>query len=93
MVPPDAPRGQDPSGGFHRGPTGHDNPGVADPSASVTEFRVTARSRAREDLLWYMRHADALARWPVLSEPWAQRLEHHRLNPDDERAGTRTAAE
>ncbi len=38
-----------------------------------------ARSRARAELLWYLRHADALARWPVLSQPWAQRIEHRRL--------------
>lgn len=45
-----------------------------------------ARSRARADLIWYLRHADALARWPVLSEPWAQRIERRRLDPDaDER--------
>lgn len=42
-----------------------------------------ARSRARAELLWYMRHADALARWPVLAEPWALRAERRRL----ERAG------
>jgi hypothetical protein len=41
-----------------------------------------ARSRARADLIWYLRHADALARWPVLTEPWAQRIERHRLDPD-----------
>jgi len=38
-----------------------------------------ARSRSRPDLLWYLRHADALARWPVLAEPWAQRVERRRL--------------
>lgn len=58
----------------------------------MTEFRVTARSRAREDLLWYMRHADALARWPVLAEPWAQHIEHRRLNPDDQAAAPRPRA-
>lgn len=41
-----------------------------------------ARSRARADLIWYLRHADALARWPVLTEPWAQRIELRRLDPD-----------
>lgn len=40
-----------------------------------------ARSRSRPDLLWYLRHADALARWPVLAEPWAQRVERRRLEP------------
>lgn len=43
-----------------------------------------ARSRARADLLWYMRHADALARWPVLAEPWAQEIERRRVGPEDE---------
>ncbi len=39
-----------------------------------------ARSRARAELLWYIRHAAALARWPVLAEPWAQRVEQRRLD-------------
>ena len=39
------------------------------------------RMRARAELLWYLRHADALARWPVLAEPWAQRIERRRLEP------------
>ena len=43
-----------------------------------------ARSRARADLVWYLRHADALARWPVLSEPWAQNIERRRLDPSGE---------
>jgi hypothetical protein len=43
------------------------------------------RLRARADLLWYLRHADALARWPVLTEEWAQRVEHRRLAPDERR--------
>ena len=46
-----------------------------------------ARSRARADLLWYLRHADALARWPVLAEAWAQRIELRRLGPPDGRRG------
>jgi hypothetical protein len=41
------------------------------------------RLRARADLLWYLRHADALARWPVLGEEWAQQVEHRRLAPDE----------
>ena len=40
------------------------------------------RLRARAELLWYLRHADALARWPVLAEPWAQRIERRRVDPD-----------
>jgi hypothetical protein len=45
------------------------------------------RLRARADLLWYLRHADALARWPVLREEWAQRVELRRLAPEGERRG------
>jgi hypothetical protein len=41
------------------------------------------RLRARADLIWYLRHADALARWPVLGEAWAQRIELRRLAPED----------
>lgn len=41
------------------------------------------RLRARADLVWYLRHADALARWPALAEPWAQRIEARRLAPRD----------
>ena len=29
-----------------------------------------------------MRHADALARWPILDEPWARRIEARRLGVD-----------
>jgi hypothetical protein len=43
------------------------------------------RLRARADLLWYLRHADALARWPVLREEWAQRVELRRLAPEERR--------
>jgi hypothetical protein len=28
----------------------------------------------------HIRHAEILARWPVLAEPWAQRVETGRLN-------------
>lgn len=38
----------------------------------------TARDRARPELLWYIRHEEALGRWPVLDEPWAQRIEDRR---------------
>jgi hypothetical protein len=41
------------------------------------------RTRARAELLWYLRHADALARWPVLQEAWAEAIEARRLRPRD----------
>jgi len=45
----------------------------------------TARDRARAEHLWYMRHEQALARWPVIGEPWAMRVEEARLAPLRER--------
>jgi hypothetical protein len=47
--------------------------------------RDDPRLRARADLLWYLRHADALARWPVIAEDWARRVERRRLEPGDRR--------
>ena len=29
----------------------------------------------------HIRHAEVLARWPVLAEPWARRVEDARLRP------------
>jgi hypothetical protein len=45
------------------------------------------RLRARADLTWYLRHADALRRWPVLAEDWARAVELHRLGEDGDSAG------
>ena len=49
--------------------------------------REDARSRARADLLWYLRHADALARWPVIGEGWAQAVELRRLHGEGDGRG------
>lgn len=37
------------------------------------------RNFARPEGLHYMRHAEALARWPILDEEWARRIEARRL--------------
>jgi len=37
------------------------------------------RNFGRPEGLWYLRHADALARWPVIAESWALRLEEKRV--------------
>lgn len=37
------------------------------------------RNFARPEGLHFMRHADALARWPILDEEWARRIEARRL--------------
>lgn len=53
---------------------------AARPSPSPHGAGDGARSRARAELIWYLRHAEALARWPVLNEPWAQSIERRRLD-------------
>jgi hypothetical protein len=47
------------------------------------------RLRARAELVWYLRHADALRRWPVLPEGWAQAVEAHRLAGDRDSGGSK----
>ncbi len=37
------------------------------------------RNFARAEGLHYLRHADALARWPILDEQWARQIEAKRL--------------
>lgn len=58
------------------------------------------RNFARPEGLHYLRHAAALARWPILDEQWARQIEAHRLGVDPSapttsarppRARTRTA--
>jgi len=38
----------------------------------------TARDRTRPELLWFLRHKQALERWPVIAEDWAGRVEAKR---------------
>jgi hypothetical protein len=45
------------------------------PGVSGPEIRTTARAEG----VWYLRHAGALSRWPVLAEGWARRVEDLRL--------------
>ena len=45
------------------------------PAVSGPEIRTFARAEG----VWYLRHAGALSRWPVLTEDWAQRVERLRL--------------
>lgn len=40
------------------------------------------RGRARAELVWYLRHAGALGRWPVIEEEWARRVEDRRREED-----------
>lgn len=37
------------------------------------------RNFARAEAIWFMRHASALKRWPVLAEDWARRVEARRV--------------
>ena len=45
------------------------------PAVSGPEIRTFARAEG----VWYLRHAGALSRWPVLTEDWAQEVERLRL--------------
>lgn len=49
------------------------------PAVSGPEIRTLARAEG----VWYLRHAGALARWPVLTEDWAQEIERLRLAESD----------
>ncbi len=49
------------------------------PAVSGPEIRTFARAEG----VWYLRHAGALSRWPVLTEAWAQRVEDLRLAESD----------
>ena len=42
----------------------------------------TRRVFAKPESVWYLRHAAALARWPVLAEPWARQVEHLRVEAE-----------
>ncbi len=42
----------------------------------------TARNSARAELTWFLRHASALRRWPVITEPWAAAIEQRRLDAE-----------
>jgi hypothetical protein len=37
---------------------------------------------ARPEGIWYLRHAAALSRWPVLEERWALMIEHLRVEAE-----------
>jgi len=49
----------------------------------------TRRVYAKPEAVWYLRHAAALARWPVLEESWARRIEYLRVEAEspDRREG------
>ena len=49
------------------------------PAVSGPEIRTFARAEG----VWYLRHAGALSRWPVLTESWAQEVERLRLAESD----------
>ena len=52
---------------------------AVNPPSGQADPAENPRLRARADLVWYLRHADALRRWPVLPEGWARAVEAHRL--------------
>ncbi len=57
-------------------------------SATPASAGESRRNFARAEGLWYMRHAGVLARWPILAEGWAQRVEDRRLAAEAPGRGT-----
>ena len=54
--------------------------GVSEPPSDRATWEN--RNFARPEGLWYMRHAAALSRWPILDEPWARQIEARRIARD-----------
>jgi hypothetical protein len=63
----------------YKSPAGAGNNVGMNPPSGQPAPDEDPRLRARADLVWYLRHADALRRWPVLPERWARAVEATRL--------------
>jgi hypothetical protein len=46
---------------------------------SVHIDATAMRANSRAEGVWYIRHAEALERWPLLPEAWARAVEARRL--------------
>jgi len=65
---------------LRRGRGGFNLPVVSE--AAPTRANWENRNFARPEGLHYLRHAEALARWPILDEAWARQIEAKRLGLD-----------
>jgi hypothetical protein len=61
---------------------------VSDPTPAPANWEN--RNFARAEGVWYLRHSSVLSRWPVLAEPWAQRVEARRLSVESPDRGDKT---
>lgn len=62
--------------------------GAAAEIATPTEERRMIYAKGEN--LRHVRHGEILARWPVLAEPWARRIEESRLASVDRTPGAAT---
>lgn len=67
----------------------HGTGGVAS-GPSETRVLMTAALSSAGANMRFARHAELLARWPVLAEPWAQAIEATRLQSVDHTPGPAT---
>jgi hypothetical protein len=62
--------------------------GLADALKGVTRPQDERRMIfAKGENYRHIRHAQILERWPILAEPWARRIEQHRLSAVDRTPG------
>jgi hypothetical protein len=62
--------------------------GLVDAVRSIQDPRDERRLIfAKGENYRHIRHAQVLARWPVLPEPWARRIEHARVSAVDRTPG------
>lgn len=62
--------------------------GLVDAVNAVNDPRDSRRLIfAKGENYRHIRHAEILARWPVLPEPWARRIEHARVSSVDRTPG------
>lgn len=62
--------------------------GLADALKGITRPQDERRMIfAKGENYRHIRHAQILDRWPILAEPWARRIEQHRLSAVDRTPG------
>lgn len=65
--------------------------GLVDAIRNISDPREERRLIfAKGENTRHVRHAQVLSRWPVLSEAWAQRIEHTRITSVDRIPGAAT---
>jgi hypothetical protein len=56
---------------------------MAEAESSPGAATWESRNMARAEGTWFLRHRATLSHWPILSEPWARKIEDRRLSDHD----------